>query len=936
MNDPLLTTGVFSPIALNSNSSPIGTGLSPHIIAEPGSCSTPPLPDENQLVVELENSEIKHSTAQKERALKKRQKSLTEAFEKLKNQILKTNALKNNCPHQPYVPASNSPYTLFMTQICNLQNLFTESLNNSPELAQIQNPSEILYAIPQIWDLFKTLENRMLHWKEIFKTSTIERPDLQHIANLEYQKILAECSQAFKIRIQSFENGSFFSEKSAVFGQYQLFLGEIQKVVNVRSMPTLLGAAKIINHAVLDILAHPQKLEDKAFYSSVKRQLSRLKQIMKKMLTFWQGRECLEPLYKREEEFFLNSLNLKSQVYSETELHVFSHTALAFFLMKVFEWEIKTEFDMLNAFEARALQFLPLTDFSNLISNLKLINAQELQAFPKNFLPKLKSFSEILLKIHTENMMNHAKNKTLDLGVSFFGFFSHKKTLVEYEEDVALWDSLVWYQNDLIESIRRGELREKSQIEKHMHTLDDFENRLSHGNFKNEAQNIVRAGLEKLKQILEGIEKSKAAFDALEADLQKEEEKKIAAEYKAMQRKEKSRKRAERKHRKKQNDTKVDFSLNQQPSLGASKPETSIAEKTPIEEKTKLSGKDDGDNGIIRTLRDKLPLTILDWFEQFSVAGFELKVHGGFILDHVLNRDPFDLDLLTNASASFLESLSLDHRPLRRNPYKNNLFSTITQEGLNIEIWQSSTEAAEQAADFTVCSFVYDGKTLSSAPNAQSDFENRTIALLPHKCLKTEPSLILKAIRLCQKGFQIPDQLAKDIVEALPELKSNLQKNPIPYLVALKKLLLNGQARRTIEFLKEYGILAALFPPIPNEKLEVFLGIMQNLDKQFRKIPNMRQLGIASLPRIFSDFLSLSQLPEAKNPEMLFNRLEIQYPILQDWCRIMKTNTMVRNLFLQKIESASPEPQSSAAAPASSSAAIEQPKNKEASYSLSF
>ncbi|MFM8454852.1 MAG: hypothetical protein ACKOAD_07875 [Gammaproteobacteria bacterium] len=860
-------------------------------------------------------NDTKQEAEQPQRILKARLKALKAGFEKLELEITRT---------PPPKSPNTSPYIQFIKKVQFLQTLFTKALNNSAELTQIQTAKEAFLGISYIFELVKKLEIRMEQWNKKFKKElmALKKTDLEILGHMEYQKILIECYHSAKLQIQALS--PYFSIEIPEQNTYDLILKQIQDLIVSKALRILLQSAHMAIYGILGIPKQTGLLDHaEHFYKNFKPHALRIKEIMQIMLTHWLGRCYLEPIIDTANDhakFFQRLEAGQTDSFSFPELNVLNHTAFSFLLFKILECEIKDEKEIINSFESKVLNKIPFAIRKNLLdenlSKLGLLEEEDLRNFPQSCLNKLLPLSDVFLRLYDEISKKMFGSNLLDSRNTFLAFSGYRKiTIIHHSEDLSLWDSLIWYQRNLTENIQRGDLRERKEILQHIEALHNFRLGLSQTPLKHDAEHLVESAIQKLNDLLQKIETANAAFDAIHAELRFAETAKTEFEERKIRR-------AKKKLKKKIKSKKLSL-LEACDKASLSAP-AGTEEKSEQPEPKTFPGKNESastsplaidasnrpnlDNGInkitdisTRDLNHKLPPAVLSWFDQFKALGFSLKLHGGFILDYLLNREPLDLDFISNADSTFIQNLAIDQRFFKQNPYKLSLFSTLTNEGLSLEIWQSDLDES-RTADFTVSSFSYDGKSISAgSAQAQEDFFNRRIRLMPHKTLETDPILILKVIRLCQKGFTVPETLAKELKEALKALQIELRKNHIPYLVYLKKLLLNGQARRTLEFLNKYGILDVLLPSIAPEQFERFLEIMNSLDKQFRKIRYMRQLGIASLPRIFSDFLAFSNLPSSESPDALFKTLAAQFPILQDWCKIMQNTPMARESFLKKI-----------------------------------
>lgn len=219
-------------------------------------------------------------------------------------------------------------------------------------------------------------------------------------------------------------------------------------------------------------------------------------------------------------------------------------------------------------------------------------------------------------------------------------------------------------------------------------------------------------------------------------------------------------------------------------------------------------------------------------------AGFEAYLVGGCIRDSLLGQMPKDFDVATNATPEQVRELFRNSRIIGRRfrivhvRFGREVIEVTTFRGrpgddheahlaqqsdngllLRDNVWGSIEEDALRR-DFTVNALYYNIADFSihDWANGLCDIESRTLRLIgdPVTRYREDPVRMLRAIRFAAKlEFSIAPSTAEPIRELAPLL---LQIPPARLFDEVLKLLLAGHALATFRLLREYGLLAMLFP----------------------------------------------------------------------------------------------------------------------------
>ncbi|GAL06545.1 poly(A) polymerase [Photobacterium aphoticum] len=228
---------------------------------------------------------------------------------------------------------------------------------------------------------------------------------------------------------------------------------------------------------------------------------------------------------------------------------------------------------------------------------------------------------------------------------------------------------------------------------------------------------------------------------------------------------------------------------------------------------------------------------------RLNKAGFDAYLVGGGVRDLLLDKQPKDFDIATNATPEEIKHLFRNCRLIgRRFRLAHILFgrdvievatfrghhadgtpnlsdkkqvAAQNQEGMLLRdnVYGTIEEDAERR-DFTINALYYSIKdfTVSDFVNGVEDLDNRIIRLIgdPETRYREDPVRMLRAIRFAAKlDMGIEEKTAAPIVK----LSTLLQDIPAARLFEESlKLLQSGNGLATYKLLREYNLFQQLFP----------------------------------------------------------------------------------------------------------------------------
>ena len=250
-----------------------------------------------------------------------------------------------------------------------------------------------------------------------------------------------------------------------------------------------------------------------------------------------------------------------------------------------------------------------------------------------------------------------------------------------------------------------------------------------------------------------------------------------------------------------------------------------------------------------------IPSYVLEVIRKLQQYDFQAYMVGGCIRDLLLNIQPKDFDIATNAhpdqvTAIFKNSRIIGRRfkivhvridrqiievsTFRKKPSEvNKLRNGVVQDNAF-----GTIEEDAQRRDFTMNAIFYDpiNNHLFDPFNGKKDIENRNINFIgnPEQRINEDPVRLLRAIRFHAKlDFSLGLTLG-NIKKLIPLLDN------IPYsriFDEMMKFFLTGHAKKSIFVLKEYQLLDLFFPFLSNHSLDknsLLIHGMNNTDSRVK------------------------------------------------------------------------------------------------------
>ena len=250
-----------------------------------------------------------------------------------------------------------------------------------------------------------------------------------------------------------------------------------------------------------------------------------------------------------------------------------------------------------------------------------------------------------------------------------------------------------------------------------------------------------------------------------------------------------------------------------------------------------------------------IPSYVLEVIRKLQQYDFQAYMVGGCIRDLLLNIQPKDFDIATNAhpdqvTAIFKNSRIIGRRfkivhvridrqiievsTFRKKPSEvNKLRNGVVQDNAF-----GTIEEDAQRRDFTMNAIFYDpiNNHLFDPFNGKKDIENRNINFIgnPEQRINEDPVRLLRAIRFHAKlKFNLGLTLG-NIKKLIPLLDN------IPYsriFDEMMKFFLTGHAKKSIFVLKEYQLLDLFFPFLSNHSLDknsLLIHGMNNTDSRVK------------------------------------------------------------------------------------------------------
>ncbi|GAA3558797.1 polynucleotide adenylyltransferase PcnB [Marinobacter xestospongiae] len=253
---------------------------------------------------------------------------------------------------------------------------------------------------------------------------------------------------------------------------------------------------------------------------------------------------------------------------------------------------------------------------------------------------------------------------------------------------------------------------------------------------------------------------------------------------------------------------------------------------------------------------------------RLNKAGYEAYLVGGGVRDILLDGQPKDFDIATNATPEEVHELFRNSRLIgRRFRIVHVLFG---REVIEVTTFRGNAQEADQddsdhrqtnehgqllrdnvygnmeedalRRDFTINALYYCIRdfTVIDFAGGVNDLNNREIRLIgdPETRYREDPVRMLRAIRFAAK---LDFTIEPDTEAPIRELAPLLEHIPAARLFdEVLKLFSAGHGERTYELLQDYGLLAPLFPDTvraieAGESDELIRQALRNTDARIRK-----------------------------------------------------------------------------------------------------
>ena len=276
-----------------------------------------------------------------------------------------------------------------------------------------------------------------------------------------------------------------------------------------------------------------------------------------------------------------------------------------------------------------------------------------------------------------------------------------------------------------------------------------------------------------------------------------------------------------------------------------------------------------GEHGISR--EDVSP-NALKVMYRLNGAGFESYLVGGCVRDILMGHEPKDFDVATNATPEQIKGLFRNCRligrrfrlahivfgrevievatfrghhseePEAKEVPKNKAVSKRDAHGQLVRdnVFGSIEEDAERR-DFTFNAMYYSVAdfTVKDFANGLEAIEKREVRLIgdPEVRYREDPVRMLRAVRFAPK---LSMRISDDTAAPIKQLASLLNNIPAARLFEeTLKLFLSGQGEKTFMMLREYGLIAPLFPQLApfiedenSREMQFVRKVLQNTDER--------------------------------------------------------------------------------------------------------
>ncbi|WP_299019053.1 polynucleotide adenylyltransferase PcnB [uncultured Photobacterium sp.] len=261
---------------------------------------------------------------------------------------------------------------------------------------------------------------------------------------------------------------------------------------------------------------------------------------------------------------------------------------------------------------------------------------------------------------------------------------------------------------------------------------------------------------------------------------------------------------------------------------------------TPANEEQALQVFQRQEHGISRKDISENALKVL---YRLNKAGYDAYLVGGGVRDLLLNKQPKDFDIATNATPEEIKKLFRNcrligrrfrlahilfgrdvievatfrghHADAKPNISNKQQISAQSQEGMLLRdnVYGTIEEDAERR-DFTINALYYSIKdfTVSDYANGVHDLENRIVRLMgdPETRYREDPVRMLRAVRFAAK---LDMDIEANTAAPMHQLSTLLQDIPAARLFEESlKLLQSGNGQATYKLMREHNLFQQLFP----------------------------------------------------------------------------------------------------------------------------
>lgn len=251
--------------------------------------------------------------------------------------------------------------------------------------------------------------------------------------------------------------------------------------------------------------------------------------------------------------------------------------------------------------------------------------------------------------------------------------------------------------------------------------------------------------------------------------------------------------------------------------------------------------------------KEKIPPFALDIIKKLNRYDFEAYLVGGCIRDILLDINPKDFDIATDAHPEQITAIFKNSRIIGRrfkivhvrNQKEIIEVSTFRKKPEEVSklrngVIQDNTygtidEDAERR-DFTINAIFFDpiNNLFIDAFNGVDDIKKKNINFIgdPKKRIIEDPIRLLRAIRFHSKlNFSLP--LTKLKIHSYLELVDKIPESRL--FDEMMKFFLTGHASKSIKILKKFDLISIFFPHLKNHDLQskslLMLG-MKNTDER--------------------------------------------------------------------------------------------------------